>query len=69
MPHQRTPKSVYLHIRMTPSEKLALIEASSPFGEFSEVIREVLRAWAEGRATIVPPPNMKASLYVPRNQD
>jgi hypothetical protein len=69
MPHQRTPKAVTFHLRMTPEAKQTLMDVATQYGEPSDVLREVLLAFVEGRLTIVPPTNKKASLYVPRNQD
>lgn len=62
-------KTAMFFLRMTPADKQELLDVASRFGAPSEVLREVLRAFVEGRVTIVPPENMKESLYVPRNQD
>lgn len=44
-------------LRVVPGTKRQLVEHASKFGEPAEVIRDVLRAFVEGRLTIIPPDN------------
>ena len=61
--HQREPKSAAVYLRVTPDVKRELFRVASRYGEPSDVIREILVAFIEGRVTVSPPSNPKESLY------
>ena len=65
----KQPKSDMLALRVSPDFKHRLFEVAARFGEPSDVLREVLQAFIDGRVTIIPPPDQKESLYVPRIPD
>lgn len=55
-------KNEILAIRVTPEQKDKIVDKASQYGERSDVIREVLLAFADGRVTIKPDPT-KPTLY------
>ena len=63
-------KNDTIQVRVTPSVKSAFHAMSSRYGMHpSEVLRELVEGFLEGRVKLAPPTN-KESLYdVPRNQD
>ena len=63
------PKSEMLFVRVSPEAKMRFTERAARFDmTASELVRELVTGFIEGRVTIVPPEN-KESLYEPRKQD
>lgn len=60
-------KSDAIYVRVTPETKQKFTEAAEPFGTPSEVIRELILAFIEGRLTIAPPKDRK-ELYNARTE-
>ena len=55
-------KNEILATRVTPEEKDKIVDKAEQYGKRSDVIREVLLAFADGRVTIKPDPT-KLTLY------
>ena len=61
------PKTDTIHIRVSPDTKQQFTEAASHFKmQPSELLRELVIGFVEGRVTIAPPPDME-TLYNARN--
>lgn len=65
----KQPKTEAIYLRVTPTLKQHFTETASRYGTPSDVLRELILAFVEGRITITPPPNQKESLYVPRSEN
>lgn len=63
---EHKPKSEAIYLRVTPETKRRFSEVASRFGTPSEVLRELVNAFIEGRVTVMPPTEQKESLYAPR---
>jgi hypothetical protein len=57
------PKTKNLVIRVDPQTHKAFHVKARTYGTVSEVYRELVNAFIEGRLTITPPSNRKESLY------
>lgn len=70
MAQARHPKTETLIARISPEIKLKLAELAARLDlTSSDVVRELVTGFCEGRVTISPPPDKKESLYNARNQD
>ena len=69
--NERKPKSDALYVRVTPETKKRFAEVAARYQETpSDVLRELVLGFIEGRVTILPPADKKESLYhVPRTED
>lgn len=65
---KREPKDCAIYIRVTKATKQKFEEMAARFGTPSEVLRELIEGFIEGRVTIAPPQD-KESLYVTRNEN
>ena len=66
----RKPKSDALYLRVTPETKMRFAQEAARFGTPSDVLRELVIGFIEGRVIIEPPTQNKESLYnVTRNAD
>ena len=65
----QTPKTVFLTVRVTDSTHALFRTKALKYGTSSDILRELVDAFIEGRLTITPPVNRKESLYVPRIED
>ena len=64
------PKSKALYARVTDETKQRFAEVAARFDLTpSDVLRELVIGFIDGRVTIVPPTESKESLYVPRNEN
>jgi hypothetical protein len=61
-------KSDAIYVRVTPETKQAFNEEAAKFEPLSpsDVLRELVIGFIEGRVTIIPPHDKKESIYVPR---
>lgn len=67
---ERKPKSTVIYHRVTPDTKQAFNEMSAQFGMTpSEVLRELVLGFIEGRVTVSPPSHVKEFYNVPGSQD
>ena len=48
----RQPKTVSLNLRLTPDVRAKLYEKASRYGQTSDVLREIVNAFIDGRLTI-----------------
>ena len=48
------PKSAVLYMRVTPELKQAFTKKAKPYGTASEVLRELVLAYIDGRLTVSP---------------
>lgn len=66
----KQPRSEALYLRVTPDTKQRFVEKASRYGTPSDVLRELIMAFVEGRVTLHPPTDRKESLYnEPGKQD
>lgn len=64
------PKSKALYARVTDETKQRFAEAAARFDLTpSDVLRELVIGFIEGRVTVMPPTDKKESLYVPRSEN
>ena len=61
-------KTARIYVRLPIETRNRFFLRAARFGVVSEVLRELLTAFADDRVTILPPPD-KESLYNARNQD
>ena len=66
---ERTPKTDAIYLRVRADTKKQFLETANRYGAPSEILRELIIAFIEGRVTIAPPANPKENLYVTRNED
>lgn len=68
---EKKPKSEALYARVTPETKQRFAEVAARFGLTpSDVLRELVVGFIEGRVTVMPPEDVKESIYhVPRSED
>lgn len=70
MPIKPKPtRSKFLTIRLTPQEHKAFSIKAQTYGGPTFVVRELVAAFTEDRATIQPSPNHRSLFHVPRSQD
>ena len=71
IPEMSSPKqkSEMLHTRVTPEMKESFVEQAEPFGGASDLLRELVAGFIEGRVTIAPPQHLKELYDVPGIQD
>lgn len=64
----KQPKDAALYVRVTPETKQAFHDEAAKFEPLSasDVLRELVVGFIEGRVSIIPPSDKKESLYVPR---
>ena len=65
----KQPKTEAIYLRVTPELKQRFTETASRYGTLSDVLRELIAAFVDGRVTLTPPPDQKESLYVPRSEN
>lgn len=70
-PKMSQPKTEMLHARVSSQVKTRFEEVAARLDlSASELVRELVTGYIEGRVSIIPPETKKESLYnVPRNQD
>ena len=57
---EREPKSVALYVRVTPEFKMKFEAKAAEFKmHSSDLVRELVTAFVEGRVTVTPPPHVK----------
>ncbi len=67
---RRTTQSAWVNCRVTSALKKSFTTKATRHGKPSDVLRELIQAFADDRCTITPPVNTKEPLYhVPRNED
>lgn len=57
------PRSVFLIVRVDKQKRQAFRDKATRYGSPSEVLRELVDAFIEGRIKITPPVNRKEKLY------
>lgn len=67
--NEKKPKTDALYVRVAPETKKRFAEVAARFGTPSEVLRELVIGFIEGRVTVMPPEDQKESLYVPRSEN
>lgn len=60
------PKTDTIHIRVSPETKNQFHDKCIRLGGTSEVLRELVIGFIEGRVTITPPPDKESLYNVPR---
>jgi hypothetical protein len=70
MNKSKDPKTSVIYLRVTADMNRRFKAAASRYGYPSDVLRDLIRGFIEGRVTVNPPLTKKESLYhVTRNED
>ncbi len=69
MPRKRTKQNDYIVLRINTTLKKSFIAKAERYGRQTDVLRELLQSFVDGRVTITPPEVTKEPLYVPRIED
>jgi hypothetical protein len=67
---ERETKSEVIYVRVTPDTKKRLSEEAVHFKmHYSDLVRELVTAFIEGRVTVTPPQHVKEFYNVTRSED
>ena len=70
MNKSKEPKTSVIYLRVTAKMNRDFKEAAARYGYPSDVLRELIRGFIEGRVTVTPPiPEKENLFYVTRNED